>query len=95
MLFAIFCEDKPGALPVRLENRPAHLAYLTELGATLKLAGPFLGDDDKPVGSMLVLDAENAEGARAIAAEDPYAKAGVFGSVTVRRWNWTVKNPEA
>ena len=95
MLFAIFCEDKPGALPTRLENRPAHLAFLNGLGSTLKLAGPFLGDDDKPVGSMLVLDAENAEGAKAIAAEDPYAKAGVFAAVTVRRWNWTVKNPEA
>ena len=95
MLFAIFCEDKPGALPTRLENRPAHLAFLNGLGSTLKLAGPFLGDDDKPIGSMLVLDAEDAEGAKAIAANDPYAKAGVFASVTARRWNWTVKNPEA
>ena len=95
MLFAILCEDKPGALPVRLENRPAHLEFLNGLGATLKLAGPFLGDDEKPLGSMLVVDAENAEAAKAIAAADPYAKAGVFGSTTVRRWNWTVKNPEA
>ena len=95
MLFAIFCEDKPGALPLRLENRPAHLEFLAGLGDTLKLAGPFLGDDDKPVGSMLVVDAESADGAKAIAAEDPYAKAGVFASTTVRRWNWTINNPDA
>ena len=95
MLFAIFCDDKPGALPTRLETRPAHLAFLNGLGATLKIAGPFLGDDDKPVGSMLVVDAESADGAKAIAAEDPYAKAGVFASTTVRRWNWTINNPDA
>ena len=95
MLFVVLCEDKPGALDVRMENRPKHVDFLKGLGSTLKLAGPFLGEDDKPVGSMLVVDAESADGAKAIAAEDPYAKAGVFASTTVRRWNWTINNPDA
>ena len=27
MLFVIYCRDKEGAEPIRLENREAHLAY--------------------------------------------------------------------
>ena len=95
MLFVVLCEDKPGALDVRMENRPKHVEFLKGLGATLKLAGPFLGVDDKPVGSMLVLEADSAEKAAEIAGGDPYALAGLFESVQVRRWNWTINNPDA
>ncbi len=28
MLFALICTDKPGHLQVRMDTRPAHLAYL-------------------------------------------------------------------
>ena len=50
MLFAFIGKDKPGILQVRIDNRPAHVAYLEKLNAegTLKIAGPFLGDDGKP-----------------------------------------------
>ena len=27
MLFALICKDKPGHLQVRLDTRPAHVAY--------------------------------------------------------------------
>ena len=49
MHFAFLCKDKPGALQVRLDTRPEHLAYLNALNADGKLAfaGPFLGDDDR------------------------------------------------
>jgi uncharacterized protein YciI len=33
--------------------------------------------------------------AEALAAGDPYAKAGLFASVEIRAFNWTFKNPEA
>lgn len=95
MLFAILCDDRDGGLDTRLATRPDHLAYLNGLGAGLKFAGPFLGDDGKPVGSMLVVDAADETQARAIADADPYAKAGLFAHVRVRRWNWTVNNPDA
>ncbi len=94
MLFALLCEDRADAGSLRAETRPAHLEHLKALGATLRFAGPFLGDDDKPTGSLLVVDAESPEAARALADADPYAKAGLFASVTVRRWNWTVNNPD-
>ncbi len=94
MLFALLCEDRPDAGSLRSETRPAHLDHLKKLGATLRFAGPFLDESGRPNGSLLVVEAESAEAARAIADADPYARAGLFGSVTVRRWNWTVNNPD-
>ncbi|KAB0681438.1 YciI-like protein [Aureimonas leprariae] len=95
MLFAILCDDRDGGLETRLATRADHLAYLKSLGASLRFAGPFLGDDEKPVGSMLVVEAADEAGARALADADPYARAGLFAKVVVRRWNWTVNNPDA
>ena len=97
MHFAFLCQDKPGALQVRLDTRPDHLAYLNGLNADGKLAfaGPFLGDDGKPTGSLVVVKAETIEEARQIAENDPYAKAGLFASVEVKAWNWVFNSLEA
>ena len=94
MLFALICTDKPGRLQTRLDNRPAHLAWLESLGAGTRAAGPFLGPDGKPSGSLVIVAADDMEAARALAAKDPYAAAGLFASVDIRPWNWVIKNPE-
>lgn len=95
MLFAFNCRDKPGHLQVRLDNRPAHVTFLNALNAegTLKFAGPFLDDDGKPCGSLVVIEAAGKDTARAIAAADPYAKAGLFATVDIQPWNWVFNNP--
>jgi uncharacterized protein YciI len=95
MLFALLCEDRTDAGSLRAETRAEHLAHLKALGTRLRFAGPFLDESEKPVGSLLVVEAESREAAEALAAQDPYARAGLFRSVTVRRWNWTVNNPDA
>ncbi|MET3794884.1 YciI-like protein [Aquamicrobium terrae] len=97
MLFALICKDKPGALQIRLDTRPAHLAFLDELNAGQKLAfaGPFLDAEGKPDGSLVVVEAADKAEAQAIAARDPYAGAGLFDSVEVRAWNWVVNKPSA
>ena len=94
MLFVIEARDKPGALDVRLATRDAHLGFLKSLGDALVLGGPFLDDDEKPCGSLVVIKAENLEDAKAIAAQDPYVDAGLFASSEVRRWNWVLNAPE-
>ncbi|OOG71975.1 hypothetical protein B0E45_09500 [Sinorhizobium sp. A49] len=97
MLFALQCTDKPGALQLRLDTRPDHVAYLNDLNAKgiLKMAGPFLGDDGKPTGSLVIVKAETIDDARAIAEADPYAKAGLFSNVEIKAFNWVFNNPEA
>jgi uncharacterized protein YciI len=95
MLFAFIGKDKSGNLQVRIDTRPAHVAYLEKLNADgiLKIAGPFLGDDGKPFGSLVVVEAADKAAAAAILAEDPYAKAGLFGSTEINQWNWTFNKP--
>ncbi|MDQ0456635.1 YciI-like protein [Rhizobium paknamense] len=96
MLFAVICNDKPGHLDLRMATRPPHVDWLNGLNAAgvLKIGGPFLDGDGKPCGSMLILKAETLEAAKAIAAEDPYAKAGLFATVEIRPYNWVFNNPE-
>lgn len=83
-MFVVHCKDKPGAAQVRLDNRAAHLDFLKAHLAKIVMAGPVQTDDRAGmVGSVLVLDfAERAE-LDAFLAEDPYAKAGLFESLTV------------
>ena len=95
MLYALICIDKPACLDLRLSVRPTHVKYLESLGPDMKLAGPFLGDDGQPNGSLVVIDAPDRAAAQAIADADPYAKAGLFAAVVIRPWKWTLKNPEA
>lgn len=96
MLFALICTDKqPDGLEIRKANREAHLQFLDQLGGQMKAAGPFLDDaGEKPIGSLVVIEAASLEEAEKIASEDPYAKAGVFEKVEIRVWNWLLKNPE-
>ena len=95
MLFALLCKDRPGHLQTRLDNRPAHVDYLNGLNAEgrLAFAGPFLGADGKPEGSMVVVEAPDRAAAEAVAADDPYAKAGLFESVEIKPWMWVFNKP--
>lgn len=97
MLFAVICADKPGHLNLRMETRPPHVEWLNGLNAagTLKIGGPFLDGDGKPCGSMLLIAADSLEDAKALAAQDPYAKVGLFETVEIKPYNWVFNNPEA
>ena len=96
MIFAITCLDRADATGVRAATRPVHLEYLTSLGKVLVLAGPFLADDGATaIGSLLLVEAADKAAAEAIAAQDPYAKAGLFASVTVQPYRIVILNPPA
>ncbi|MQT13374.1 YciI family protein [Segnochrobactrum spirostomi] len=91
MLFVASCLDKADHLEVRLANRPDHLAWLDGHRDAVRLAGPFLdAAGEKPVGSMLIIEAASAAAVEALLAEDPYAKAGLFASVEIRPWRMTI-----
>lgn len=88
MLYAVICKDKPGALQTRLDTRAAHLAYIEATGI-VKMAGPFL-EEGQMCGSLVILDCDSLDAARAWAAGDPYAAAGLFDSVSVTEWKKVV-----
>ena len=85
MRFAVICQDKPDALPIRMENRAAHLAYLQSTGV-VEMAGPFLDSAGQMCGSLLILEVASLAAAQDWAADDPYGKAGLFAAVQVIEW---------
>lgn len=89
MRVALICQDKPGHLQVRKDNRDAHLAHIAASGV-VELAGPFLNEAGEMTGSMIVLAVESLQDAKDWAAADPYARAGLFASVQITEWKKVV-----
>lgn len=86
MLFALICDDRPGALETRKANRAAHLDYIRATGVVAQ-AGPLLDAEGAMAGSLVILDVPDRAAAEAWAAADPYALAGLFARVEIRPWN--------
>jgi len=87
MFYVIHCVDKADSLHVRMDNRPSHVEYLKSNLEILHGAGALLNDQEQMCGSIIILDVADKAAAEAFAAGDPYAKAGLFASVTIDRWN--------
>jgi uncharacterized protein YciI len=85
MLIALIARDKAGALQTRLDNRADHVEYLKSTGVVSQ-AGPLLDDAGEMIGSLVILDVADMAAAQAWAANDPYAKAGLFESVDLIPW---------
>jgi uncharacterized protein len=84
--FAIIAHDRPDAGTLRAETRPRHLDYVGAIVDRIVAAGPIADESGKPIGSIVIADFEDLDAARAFAAGDPYAEAGLFGSVSVTAW---------
>ncbi len=92
MLFSLICHDVENGFELRKQTRPAHLAFLAE--HSVRFAGPMLSDDEsKPIGSIVVIDCEDLDEAKAVAAADPYNVAGLFQAVAVHPFKQII--PEA
>jgi uncharacterized protein len=89
MRVALICNDKPGHLQTRLDNRAAHLEHINASGV-VEMAGPFLSPEGEMTGSLVVLNVASLDDARAWAAADPYARASLFASVTITEWKKVV-----
>jgi uncharacterized protein YciI len=87
MRYMIYCIDKPGHEEVRAANRAAHLDYLGDNSGRIVMAGPTLAEDaESPTGSLLIMEFDSLAEAEGFAAEDPYQKADLFESVTIKHY---------
>mgnify|MGYP006107787151 CR=1 FL=1 len=86
MLFVITAIDRPGQPETRAGARADHLAHIAANAEMICTAGAFLTENDEPSGSMIVVEVESLADAEAFMAKDPYVSAGVFESITIRRW---------
>ena len=84
MLIALIARDKKGALEIRKANRDNHLAYIDATGVVAQ-AGPLIENGDM-AGSLVILDVADMAAAEDWAANDPYAKAGLFDTVELIEW---------
>ena len=91
MLFVLYAIDRENSLSLRNETRAAHLEYAKTTGA-IRLGGPVLDAAGNMAGSMIILELADMEAAKKWAANDPYAKAGLFARSEIRAWKATV-NP--
>ena len=92
MWYAIMSEDVEDSLDRRASARPEHLARVNTLvdEGRLLVAGPHPAVDAlEPgaagfTGSLIIAEFESLEEAQTWANDDPYVKAGVYSSVTVK-----------
>lgn len=88
MLFAFVLLDKPGTADLRLRVRPEHKAYLAQRQDHIAFAGPLTHDDGQTMlGSLLVMDFASRGEAHEWLANEPFYKAGLYGSVAVHAFN--------
>jgi uncharacterized protein YciI len=80
--FVLHCLDNDNSGELRPVLREAHLAHVRGSGIT-RLAGPLLDAHDAPIGSLLIVEADNLGAARAFSQADPYRIGGVFRSVEI------------
>jgi hypothetical protein len=90
--FAIMAWDKPGMAQTRSAVRDRHRAHIREPGhpAALVHGGPLLAEDGQAmIGTLLIVEAADQAAVEAFAADDPYAKAGLFAETRIARWAWS------
>lgn len=97
MYFLVLATDAPGMAEVRSEVRPIHRAYLRNPcnhQVRVHLGGPTLTTcGDAMNGTLLVVEAADIGTVSDFVADDPYSQAGVFRSVEIRPWSWTLGAP--
>lgn len=88
MLFVIHMIDRPGSADVRAEVSDAHREFVGGHLDTMYIGGPLLDDDGTTaVGSMIVMNFPDRAAAVTFIESEPYNRAGLFESVTVRAFH--------
>lgn len=89
--FAVIAFDKEGGLPLRMQMREKHLAFInSQPEVFVQLGGPFLREDaGDMLGSMLVYQGTRSD-VEAACKADPYFTCGLFESVKIEEWKWVI-----
>lgn len=93
MLFIVHAEDRPGSHALRTRARVPHLEFVARHPSAFRFGGPLLGDDGKPLGSLMILDLPDRAALDAHLAADPFFGCGLFQAVQI--WQTAQIVPEA
>ncbi len=84
MIYLFRLLDKPDGAALRQRVRPEHKAYLAQVADRIAFAGPLTHDDGVTMmGSVLAIDFDSREAARAWLAEEPFTRAGLYAGVEI------------
>ena len=89
-LYVLSCVDKADSLERRMAAREAHLAYVANNRAMVRIAGPYLDEEGRMIGSMFVMEAPDRAAVEAFSAADPYRQADLFERVDISIWRISV-----
>ena len=93
MHYVIHCLDHPGAVQKRLDHYEAHKAYLGAAAMQTVMSGPLMADDETTmIGSCFVVQAASLAEVQAFNSGDPFAKAGLWQTVSIRPFLKRVDN---
>ncbi|MEE2745896.1 MAG: YciI family protein, partial [Pseudomonadota bacterium] len=85
--------DKSENKSIRLANREKHVEYVKNQSVKLLLAGPLVNDQTgDPIGTLLIVEADERSDVENYAENDPYNKAGLFKETQITAINITVAN---
>lgn len=90
--FAVVATYVPDAVNRRAPHREAHLAYARSLleRGVLVMGGAFADPVDA---ALLICRAASREEVWGYLADDPYVRAGLWPSITVREWTVVIGAP--
>lgn len=91
-LFSIYALDVPNSLPLRAEHGERHRERLKQAVDPVRVvvAGPLRDDAEKPVGSLLIVEAESIGEVQDFVDADPYSINGIYASVDIRPFVVTI-----
>ncbi|MBX3513946.1 MAG: YciI family protein [Xanthobacteraceae bacterium] len=93
-LFLVIAHDKQGAEDLRAQHRDAHVAYLKKShgGVQIDVGGPLTADEKNSAGTFLIVRAADRMSVEQFVAGDPFAAAGIFGSVDIKPCKVTLRS---
>lgn len=90
-LFLVNARDKANSVDLRLANREKHLEWAGTYRDQIAMAGPVLSEDGETmIGSTFVIEFDTLDEAETWAADDPYAKAGLFERTEIIPFKWLI-----
>jgi len=93
MHYVIHCLDHEGAVQKRLDHYEAHKAYLGAAKIKTVISGPLLADDEATmIGSCFVVEAGSLAEVEAFNQADPFFKAGLWATISIRPFLKRVDN---
>jgi uncharacterized protein YciI len=85
MPYVVQTTPDPAKAHLREQHMKAHGAFLAEQKGIILAAGAMLEESGANTGGLMLLDVPDRAAAEQFIANDPFARAGVFAAVTIRK----------